>query len=62
MILEAQNWHMKMNVGQTFSSFLEFQNELTKTKAEGNQPLQVFNSKTAKDYNCKRNPSHLVAC
>lgn len=46
-----------MNVGQTFSSFAEFQKELARIKAEGSHPLRVFNSQTAKDYNRKRNPS-----
>ena len=47
---------MKMKVGQTFSSFAEFQEELARIKEGGSHPFQVFNSQTAKDYNRKRNP------
>ena len=39
IILKAWNCHVKRNVGQTFSSFLEFQNKLTKIKEDRNQPL-----------------------
>ena len=45
-----------MKVGQTFSSFAEFQEELARIKEGGNHPLRVFNSQTAKYYNRKRNP------
>ena len=45
-----------MKVGQTFSSFAEFQEELARIKEGGSHPLRVFNSQTAKYYNRKRNP------
>ena len=49
-----------MKVGQTFSSFSEFEAELRRIKVEGNHILRMFNSQSAKDYNRKRSPTQLL--
>lgn len=43
----------KMEVGQTFTSFVDFEKYLEDFKKQNNHPLRVFNSQTARNYNSK---------
>jgi len=42
-----------MEVGQTFTSFVDFEKYLEDFKKQNNHPLRVFNSQTARNYNSK---------
>ena len=48
-----------MEVGQTFTSFAEFEKCLKDFKEQNNHPLRVFNSQTAKNYNSKHPADHV---
>jgi len=47
------HWCPKMEIGQTCTSFPEFEKCLKDFKEQNNHPLRVFNSQTAKNYDSK---------